>query len=72
MAAGSQTDPAAPDAPHVGQLRDIKTRHVQRMGGSDNCLGSNLSELGATVLGVEHGDEVQLHIYDDAVVVKRG
>jgi len=62
------TDPSAPDA---GDLLDVKTRSVQKMNGSENCLCVNLSELGATVLGTSKSDDVRLAIYNNGIWIPK-
>lgn len=70
MAAGKHSLDA-PSAPETGRFMDVKTRSVQQMNGSENCLGTNLSELGATVLGVSVQDELDLVIYEDGIWIPR-
>lgn len=71
MAAGEHRDFAAPSAPNTGRFMDLKTRSVQQMNGSTNCLGTNLSEIGATVLGVSAQDDVDLVIYENGIWIPR-
>jgi len=58
-------------APITGAFHDVKTRSVQQMNGSENCLGVNLSELGATILNVEKRDNLQLVIYNNGIWVQK-
>ena len=71
MAASEGEDFSSPAAPSTGRFMDLKTRKVQKMNGSENCLGTNLSELGATILGVSKQDEIDLVIYQNGVWIPR-
>lgn len=72
MSAGRrQPDLAAESAPRTGNLLDVKTRSVQQMNGSKNCLGTNLSEMGTSVLGVEKQDSLQLVVYENGIWIPR-
>lgn len=63
-------DLTAASAPDTGDFHDIKTRSVQQMNGSANCLGVNLSELGAAILGIDKSDDVQLVIYNNGIWIQ--
>lgn len=72
MATSEQSrDLTSPSAPDAGDLLDIKTRSVQKMNGSENCLGVNLSELGASVLGARKSDDLQLAIYNNGIWIPK-
>jgi len=66
-----ENDLTARSAPETGDLLDIKTRSVQEMGSSQNCLGANFSEMGAKVLGVEKADDVRLAIYSNGIWIPK-
>jgi hypothetical protein len=68
MSADSRSqDLSAPDAPRTGSFIDHKTRSVQQMNGSPNCLGVNLSEVGAAVLGVSKQDDVSIVVFENGI-----
>lgn len=72
MSAGErQQDFSAASAPETGQFIDLKTRSVQQMNGSSNCLGTNLSELGAAILGVGKQDDLNLVIYEKGIWIPK-
>jgi hypothetical protein len=50
---------------------DHKTRSVQQMNGSPNCLGVNLSELGAAVLGVTKQDDLSIVIFERGIWIPK-
>lgn len=58
-------------SPETGDLIDTRTRSVQQMNGSTNCLGTNLSELGASVLRVDKQDDLELVIYENGIWIQR-
>jgi len=41
------------------------------MNGSTNCIGTNLSETGASILGIEKQDDVDLVIYERGIWIPR-
>jgi len=67
----SSTDLASPNAPETGRFIDVKTRSAQQMNGSTNCIGTNLSETGASILGIEKQDDVDLVIYERGIWIPR-
>lgn len=76
MAAGShkqdhRTDYTRPECPETGSFRDMKTRSVTRMNGSDNCLGVNLSEAGSVILGVTPEDDLNLVIFENGIWIPK-
>lgn len=70
-AEGRHQDLSAPEAPHTGAFMDHKTRSVQQMNGSPNCLGVNLSELGAAVLGVTKQDDLSIVIFERGIWIPK-
>lgn len=72
MSANSgRPDLSSPAAPATGDLKDVKSRSIQRMGGSSNCLGVNLSDVGATIIGVQYQDSVDLVIYENGIWIPK-
>lgn len=72
MSANSRRhDFSAPTAPATGDFKDVKTRSVQRMGGSSNCLGVNLTDVGTTILGIDVTDDVDLVIYEQGIWIPK-
>lgn len=70
-AEGRQQDLSAASAPDTGNFIDLKTRSVQQMNGSPNCLGTNLSELGTAILGVGKQDSLDLVIYERGIWIPK-
>lgn len=70
-AEGRQQDLSATDEPRTGAFIDHKTRSVQQMNGSENCLGVNLSEVGAAVLGVQKQDDVGIVIFEKGLWIPK-
>lgn len=64
-------DRSALTTPPMGDLKDVQVRSVQMMGGSENCLGVNLSNTGSVILGITADDDVTLRIYENGIWVSR-
>lgn len=68
---GQSQDFAAPSAPETGSFIDLKTRSAQQMNGSPNCIGTNLSDLGSTILNLSKQDDVTLVIYEKGIWIPK-
>lgn len=65
------TDLSDPSAPETGDLKDVLSRSVQKMGGSSNCLGANLTDKGTMMLGVTEEDDVSLAIFENGIWITK-
>lgn len=70
MASADQQRKKTRDLDRANHLR-TKHRSVQRMSGTSNSLGLNLTDSGVTILGVEKGDQQRLEIYDDGIWIPK-
>lgn len=70
MATSSRTEARESLKAEPGERLDIQTRSVQKMSGSSNCLGVNITDTGRVILGVEPTDSVQLVIYDNGIWIQ--
>jgi hypothetical protein len=61
----------SPEEPETGDLHGVETRSVQRMGGGTSALGVNLSKTGATVLGVEPQDDLELVVFEKGIWIPK-
>lgn len=52
---------------HGDEPEDRLTRNAKAAGGSDNCIDVNITELGATLLGVTPGDVMLVEVYHDHI-----
>lgn len=71
MSTGTGQENRSPAALSTGELKALKSRSVQRMGNSENCLGVNLTEFGTLMLGITAEDDVSLRIYENGIWVSR-
>jgi len=54
-----------------GQLLDVQTRSVQRLGGSTASLGVNLTNLAVRIHDFTPEDEAMVHVYTDGIWIER-
>jgi hypothetical protein len=54
-----------------GQLLDIQTRSIQKLGGSTASLGVNLTNLGVRIHGLTAEDEAMVHVYTNGIWIER-
>jgi hypothetical protein len=70
MATADQSRPKTSDLDQDNHLR-TESRSVQRMSGTSNSLGLNLTDPGVTILGVEKGDQQRLEIFEDGIWIPK-
>ena len=70
MATADQSRPKTRDLDSDNHLR-TESRSVQRMSGTSNSLGLNLTDPGVTILGVEKGDQQRLEIFEDGIWIPK-
>jgi hypothetical protein len=71
---GGQVDATGASAPVRGRPEGdpitTKSRKATRSGGSDNCLQSNLTATGVSLLGIEPRDMLSVQVYPDGIWIE--